>query len=59
MGRAITFPGVAGWIAVKPLRRRDSMTFDDPVDRFLAISVARSLAIQLAVAALLAVIAVI
>jgi hypothetical protein len=34
------------------------MTFDDPVDLFLASSMARALAIRLAVAACLAVIAV-
>jgi hypothetical protein len=36
----------------------DPVTFDDPMDRFLATAMGRSLAIRLAVAALAAVIAV-
>jgi hypothetical protein len=56
--RAETFIRLAGWDRHERRSVGDSMTFDDPVDRLLVSSAGRSLAVQLALAALLACIAV-
>jgi hypothetical protein len=56
--QAETFTRLAGWVGYERRRAGDSMTFDDPVDRLMVSSAGRSLAVQLALAALMACIAV-
>jgi hypothetical protein len=53
-----TSPRVAGWKRHERRSEGDHMTFIDPVDRLMVSSASRSLAVQLALAALLACIAV-